>query len=599
MRVRLLFLIRNWVGMRSRGVDNLGAILRITGMVAMVFFSVLLWACSDDDRRHKVDQVVIYPAMKVITINTAKPFVEAIATRGDRILALGSVADLERQFSPDDYVTDTRFEDKVIMPGFVEPHLHPSLAAIVLQLNIVAAMEWPTPSGTSVAVTDHSGFLARMRELNQSVEDEWLLVWGYHAPYHGEMSREILDSVSSTRPIMVWQRSIHEMYFNTRAMEILDFTAEQFATSEHANWEEGHLWESGLLSLGRPMIKRLAGPMSYLSGMSLMSDIIHRGGITTVAEQGFPQIDETLEFWALWWEMDRDTPYRFALVPNGMFLLHKYGDVVAAEARASKILTRGNAHILPRKHMKYYADGAIFSQLMLLSEPYLDGHIGAWMMPPEQQKELLSQFWQKGWDIHIHVNGDAGLDNVLADVEALQGKFPDKKPRVVLEHYGYARTDQHQRVKSLNIAVSNNAYYVSELAPIYAKYGLGPERASDISPLGGLAKEGVPISFHSDYPMAPAEPLTLVWSAVNRIASDGAVWGEDQKLSLDLALRAITLEAAWSIGLENEIGSIAVGKKADFTILDQDPYDISPQKLKDIPIWGTVFEGRHFPLKQN
>jgi predicted amidohydrolase YtcJ len=585
--------------MGSRDNINQGSILRVTGIIGVVIFSVFLSSCSGDDRRHAVDQVVIYPALKIITINAAQPFVEAIATRGDRILALGSAAALERQFDHDDYVTDMRFEDKVIMPGFVEPHLHPSLAAIVLQLNIVAAMEWPTPNGTSVAVTDHPAFLARMRELNQSVEDEWLMVWGYHAPYHGEMSRETLDDISSTRPIMVWQRSIHEMYFNTKAMEILGFTAEQFATNKYANWEEGHLWESGLLSLGRPMIKRLAGPMNYLRGMGLMSDIIHRGGITTVAEQGFPQIDETLEFWALWWEMGRDTPYRFALVPNGMFLLQKYGDAVAAEEQASKILTRGNGLIVPRKHMKYYADGAIFSQLMLLSEPYLDGHVGAWMMPPEQQKELLSQFWQKGWDIHIHVNGDAGLDNVLADVEALQRDFPNNKPRVVLEHYGYARADQHKRVKSLNIAVSNNAYYVSELAPIYAKHGMGKERAADISPLGGLAKEGVPISFHSDYPMAPAEPLTLVWSAVNRIASDGAVWGEDQKLSLDLALRAITLEAAWSIGLEDEIGSIAVGKKADFTILDQDPYDIPPQQLKDIPIWGTVFEGRHFPLKQN
>lgn len=569
---------------------------RLRLAIVAICLSLLLSGCSGEEHRYGERQIVIYPAAKVITVNSTQAFVEAVATRGDRILALGSLADLEKKFSHEDSITDTRFVDKVIMPGFVEPHLHPSLAAITLQMNIVAAMEWPTSNGSSVAVRGHDNFLTRMRELNESVDDDWLMTWGYHAPYHGEMSRKILDSISTTRPIMVWQRSIHEMYFNSKALETLGFTEELFSSSEHANWAEGHLWESGLFTLGQPMIKLMTKPLDYLKGLSVMSDIIHRGGITTVAEQGFPQVDESLEYWSMWWEIDADTPYRFALVPNGMFLLHKYGNAIAAEEAARKILTRSTSRILPRKHMKYYADGAIFSQLMQLSEPYLDGHKGAWMMPPAEQRELLSQFWQKGWDIHIHVNGDAGLDTVLADIEQLQEQYPAPSRRVVLEHYGYARAEQHQRVKDLNIAVSNNSYYVSELAPIYAEYGMGAERAADISPLGGLALAGVPISFHSDYPMAPAEPLTLVWAAVNRIASDGNVWGEDQKLSLDLALRAITLEAAWSLGLENEIGSIEVGKKADFTIIDQDPYAVAPKDLKNIPIWGTVFEGRHFPL---
>ena len=107
----------------------------------------------------------------------------------------------------------------------------------------------------------------------------------------------------------------------------------------------------------------------------------------------------------------------------------------------------------------------------------------------------------------------------------------------------------------------------------------------------------MPVSFHSDYPMAPAEPLTLVWVAVNRVASDGRVWGEHQKLSLDRALRAITVEAAASLGLEHEIGSIRPGKKADFTVLEQDPYAVDPLALKDIPIWGTVLEGRPHPIE--
>jgi predicted amidohydrolase YtcJ len=249
------------------------------------------------------------------------------------------------------------------------------------------------------------------------------------------------------------------------------------------------------------------------------------------------------------------------------------------------------------KHVKYYADGAIYSQLMQMSEPYLDGHHGEWMMTPDEQAEVLDAFWEKGWDLHIHVNGDAGLDLVLDQIEERQRAHPAPGRRIVLEHYGYAREDQHRRLARMGIAVSNNAYYLHELAPIYARHGLGPGRAADISPLGGLARVGVPISFHSDYLMAPAEPLRLVWVAVNRIASDGRVWGEGQKLSLDLALRAITVEAAWSLGLEHEIGSIEPGKKADFTVLEQDPYAVDPLAIKDIGIWGTVLEGRPHPIE--
>jgi len=555
----------------------------------------LVSACSPSNTPHS-SQVVIYPAAQVITIDPQQPFAEAVATRGDRIVGVGKLSQLKQQFSADNYQLDASFADKVIMPGFVEPHLHPSLAAIVLPMNIVAAMEWPTPRGTSVAVRSHDAFIARLKELNRETDSQWLMAWGYHALYHGKMSREILDEVSRIRPIMVWQRSVHEMYFNTKALEVLELTEEDFAGSEHADWENGHLWEAGLFSVGQPMLKRMASPAGYLRGLGMMSEILHQGGLTTVAEQGFPQTSVMMEYWTLWWELGQQTPFRFVLIPNAMFLLAKHGSAQAAEEAASEILQRGNRHIIPIKHMKYYADGAIFSQLMQMSEPYLDGHHGEWLMPPQQQSDVLQAFWEKGWDIHIHVNGDAGLDTVLDEVQRQQQINPAPEKRVVLEHYGYARPDQHARVQALGIAVSNNPYYVYELAPIYAENGLGPERAADISPMGELARAGVPISFHSDYPMAPAQPLTLVWAAVNRIGSDGKVWGEHQKLPLDLALRAITIEGAWSLGMEDEIGSIEVGKKADFTILEHSPYSVDPTAIKDIQLWGTVFEGRHFPL---
>ena len=99
--------------------------------------------------------------------------------------------------------------------------------------------------------------------------------------------------------------------------------------------------------------------------------------------------------------------------------------------------------------------------------------------------------------------------------------------------------------------------------------------------------------------MAPAAPLLLAWVAVNRIASDGRVWGPHQRLGLTAALRAITIEGARSLGLEDEIGSIEVGKRADFTVLEEDPYAVDPARLRDIGIWGTVLDGRPHPLARD
>ena len=511
---------------------------------------------------------------------------------------MGSEEEVRARLEGLDLDVDRSFEDKVIMPGFVDPHVHPPLAATILNLDIVSAMEWMTPRGKTTAVRGRDAFLARLQELDGEKEDgEWLSVWGYHAPYHGALSRSDLDGISATRPIFVWQRSVHEMYFNTAALKELDMKQADFEAHPEADWEDGHLWERGALSLGAPMLAELTQPARYLEGLAMMTEVYHRGGLTMLGDQGFPQVNQTAEKWSLRFEMWRsDAPYRFALVPNAMFLYRQEGSAEAAEKAAAEMLKESSDGVQFIKHAKYFADGAIFSQLMQMKEPYLDGHHGEWMMTPEEQAEVLETFWRKGWNLHVHVNGDAGLDVVLDQIEAQQQAMPDPDRLIVMEHYGYAREDQHERLAELGIEVSNNAYYLHELAPIYSKEGLGAERASNISPLGGLARAGVPTSFHSDFPMAPAEPLTLVWTAVNRIGSDGQVWGPDQRVSLDRALRAITLEGARSLGLEDEIGSLKVGKRADLTVLEQDPYAVEPEALRDIPIWGTVLAGKPYPI---
>ena len=141
---------------------------------------------------------------------------------------------------------------------------------------------------------------------------------------------------------------------------------------------------------------------------------------------------------------------------------------------------------------------------------------------------------------------------------------------------------------------SVNAYYVYELSEAFAASAVGYERASQISRLGSLERAGVRFAVHSDFPMAPAKPLNNAWVAANRLTESGTLMGPDERASLDAAIRAITTNAAHVLGLEDEIGSLRWGKRADFTILEADPYTVDIDSLCDIPIWGTVFEGEKY-----
>jgi predicted amidohydrolase YtcJ len=115
-------------------------------------------------------------------------------------------------------------------------------------------------------------------------------------------------------------------------------------------------------------------------------------------------------------------------------------------------------------------------------------------------------------------------------------------------------------------------------------------------PLNSFASTGMPVAFHSDFTMAPAQPLLLAWAAVTRLTSEGNILAPEERLTLQQALRAITIDAAYQLGKDDEFGSIEVGKMADFTVLEQNPFEVPAETLKDIPIWGTVFEGSVFPL---
>jgi predicted amidohydrolase YtcJ len=550
-------------------------------------------------------EAVIYVAREVLTMDAGRPRAEAVAVVGDRIAAVGTLAELQALAGDQPFRVDRSFAGKVILPGFVEQHVHPVLASLMVVAEVIAIEDWDTVAGPRPAVRDEAGYRRRFAEAlaaHKARDPEAVfLTWGYHHYFHGRMSREWLDQQAGSTPVIVWHRSQHEVFLNTalmRRMAVDDAYLATFTESARAQTDaaKGHFFEQGMLKVLEKIGAAMATPERMRQGLEFTVGYYHRNGITTAAEPGGffskPLQDAINAVYAA-----ESVPFNHYFIPDGKSFLAMHPDDPAsmvAETRKTLEWGSGRARFLPQQ-IKLFTDGAIYSQLMQMKEPYTDGHHGAWIMDPDVFTRAFQAYWEAGYQLHIHNNGDGGMEVVLANVERAQRRRPRFDHRTVLVHFGFATPEQIARAGRLGCIVSANPYYVTALAGRYAQIGIGPERARRMVPLKDAENARMSISFHSDMPMAPAKPLQLIWAAVNRFTAEGPVMGEDQRVSVDLALRAMTIEAAYSIRLENELGSITPGKLANFVVLEQSPHAVAPAALKDIAVWGTVLEGRVQP----
>jgi predicted amidohydrolase YtcJ len=233
---------------------------------------------------------------------------------------------------------------------------------------------------------------------------------------------------------------------------------------------------------------------------------------------------------------------------------------------------------------------------MQMEEGYTDGHKGEWMTPLNLLKEQLTMYWNAGYKIHVHANGDKGIQQVMDFNKIDQQTNPRKGHRLTLHHMGYFSEKQAREISDLEIEASVNPYYLWALADKYSEFGLGKERAESLVRVKSLIDNKVPVSFHSDFSMAPIEPLTLAWAAVNRVTSENSKFSQEQCIDAYSAMKAITITAARTINLENSIGSIRAGKVANFVILAENPLNVKPISIKDVKVLETIFKGKSFPI---
>ncbi|MHB8069593.1 MAG: amidohydrolase [Desulfobaccales bacterium] len=549
------------------------------------------------------ETVTIYPAKKILTMEPGNPEATAVAVAGKRILAVGSLDEVKAALGDLKFTLNDTFQSRVVLPGLIDQHLHPFLGALTLATEVIATEDWVLPGRTFKAANSAGEYLARLKAADAALPDKnaWLFSWGYHQLWHGRLDRQTLDAVSATRPIMVWQRSCHEFYLNTAAIKALGLTKAAMQGKGNAskmyNWEEGHWWETGLNLVIQPILKVFATPERMVFGLKQMVAYLHQNGVTAFMEPGALL---TPDIWKLYQQIlgAENTPFYSYFVVDGRSQVDSGLSLAESLADTEKqiaLAPQGKVSFFS-KQIKLFADGAIISQLMQMQNGYTDGHHGEWMMTPANLEQRAQLYWNQGYQLHIHVNGDLGLETVLNVLEKQMRDKPRAGHRSVIVHFACSTEEQVGRIARLGAIVSANPYYPVGFADKYSKVGLGPERADAMVRSASVLKHHIPLSFHSDLPMGPSAPLNFIWCAVNRVTPSGRVAGPEQRIGMEDALRAVTIESAYSWQKENELGSIAPGKIANFTVLEQDPRAVEPMKVNEIPIWGTVFEGRIFPI---
>jgi predicted amidohydrolase YtcJ len=412
------------------------------------------------------------------------------------------------------------------------------------------------------------------------------------------MSRSLLNGINAKRPIVVWHRSFHELYMNDGMLRLLDITEEEVGGRAQIDYANGHFFENGL---GYAIVKLnpyILSPDRYAAGLKRLKEVVHKGGHTTIGDLAVGIFDFDMEWQTSKQILDTDdTPFRTEMVPNALRLGAGAGGHEKVLELMQTLPERNTHRLRFSDHVKLFADGAFFSQLAQVGEPgYIDGHRGEWMMAPDQLEHAMRVYWNAGMKIHLHVTGDLGVELGLDILDKLQWERPRFNHGFTFEHFGFSTPEQIDRIAGLGANVSANIYYLHELSDAYAREGIGYERASQMARLGSCFRQGICTTLHSDFTMAPAEPLTSAWVAVNRINSEGQVMAPEERLTAEQALAAITLNAARVLGRADEIGSIRAGKMADFTVLAEDPLRVAPEAIKDIPIRATVFEGIAHPI---
>ena len=523
----------------------------------------------------------------VITMDASNTVAEAVLVRAGQIEAVGSSEDLVSRIDDDTVVVDLR--GRALMPGFIDAHGHfPGSGQTVFSVDLNSP-----PIGR---VTDMEGLLGSLSAFAKQRRDGWVVGHGYDYTLLAEKrhpTRDDLDRISTSRPVAIVHVSGHLAVVNTVGLDILgidESTPDPLGgvivrdpLSADGRRPNGVLEETAARAVWEYTLD--LGVMDGLRMTTQAAAEYLSVGVTTASAGGMPT--SVAKLLGLLSRLNQ-FPQRVALFP----LFEEVGEALLSEELTLDAFAAGKVSV-PR--VKIIADGSIQGYTGYLSEPYYAPFKGDPLYrgyPSVPREELLRQvsgLYERRIQVAIHCNGDASIDDGLDAIEAAMKAHPWPDARPLIIHAQMTRLDQIERMAALGVTPSFFSAHTYYWGDRHAAIFMGPGRAANMSPARWALEAGVRFSSHLDTPVTPMLPLQAVWSQISRESTAGVVIGPEQRIDRTSALRAVTIDAAWQVFMDDKIGSIEPGKRADLVVLSDNP--LTAGDVRSIKVDRTVIDG--------
>jgi len=550
----------------------------------------------------------VYAARKIITMNAMQPHATHVAVRDGRVLAVGSLADMQAW---GDFTLDERFAAKVLMPGLVEGHCHLKEGSM-WDWTYLGWFDRRDPAGkvwsglrSMDEVVSRLGEVAAKMTADGVPDTEPLVAWGFDPIYFGgeRMTVAHVDRASATRPIVIGHANGHLMNVNSAMLRIAGITRDnevegvvKFADGANEGEPTGELQEPAAMFLVLRKIGNagLLAPMTE-AGVRSFARLACLQGVTTATDlvnKLTPEDCGVLE------KTTGDDGFAVRILPAFQAFHGTHGAAQGAEH--VKSLMPRNTDRLRYGLVKMMLDGSIqgFSARLRWPGHFNGAPNGIWVTAPAQYEADFEIYHRAGLTIHTHTNGDEASEVAIDAIGRVLTRAPRPDHRHTLQHGQMIDAPLFRRMAALGLCANLFANHIWYWGDQHYEMTMGPDRANRLDACGSALAAGVPLAIHSDAPVTPLGPMFTAWCAVNRITPKGRLLGESERITVAQALRAITLGAAWTLKLDGEIGSIECGKRADFCVLEDDPLEMDPMALKDARIWGTVLSGRVFEAQR-
>ncbi|QFU77965.1 amidohydrolase [Halioglobus maricola] len=520
-------------------------------------------------------------------MDAGNSIVSAVAVEGERIVAVGDEEALAAYRDGADVID---LGGRVMMPGVIDAHGHfpgTGTRAIMADLN-------SPPIGTVEEIADIQALLKPF--VDKVAAGKWVMAMGYDDTLLAEKrhpTREELDAVSSEHPIFIVHVSGHMGVGNSLALEMSGINADTPNPEGGVIVKDPQTGEpTGLLeetSAQEVQLSTSADIMTPGNILAMFNTAVHdyvSQGVTTGQSGG--AMGPMLKGLA-WASKLGFVPFRLEVWPFWQLMGE---DVLSGDVD----LTPYDTPYFRGQTMKIVSDGSIQGFTGYLAHPYHTpfrgdaDYQGYPIFPIEDLVDIVGRVHAAGIQMAIHANGDAAIDDVIYAFDKAQRENPVADPRLILIHSQMAREDQLDEMKRLGITPSFFSAHTYYWGDRHRDIFMGPERAFRMSPSKSALDRDLMFSVHLDSPVVPMEPMRMVWATVNRVSTGGNVIGADQRIPAMDALRAITINAAYQIFREDELGSIEPGKYADLVVLDGDPLG-DPMAIADIEVLRTVVGG--------